>query len=70
MPRRIREYEWWIVVVRDDAKRAVADGILRQTTRRLVDRATGETFTASADLPLKASRRTVVFRRQKPEPKR
>ncbi len=40
----------------DDALiRRVADGILRDTTRRLVDRATGETFTASADLPLKAS---------------
>jgi rhamnogalacturonyl hydrolase YesR len=35
--------------------RRVADGILRDTTRRLVDRATGETFTASTDLPLKAS---------------
>lgn len=35
--------------------RRVADGILRQTTRRLVDRATGETFTDSTRLPLKPS---------------
>ena len=30
----------------------VADSILRQTSRQLIDRSTGQTFTESADLPL------------------
>ncbi len=39
----------------DDAAllRRVADEVLRQTTRTLIDRSTGETFTASTALPLK-----------------
>lgn len=39
----------------DDAAllRSVADSVLRQTTRRLIDRETGRTYTDSADLPLK-----------------
>ena len=39
----------------DDAAllRRVADEMLRQTTRRLIDRSTGQTFTDSATLPLK-----------------
>lgn len=35
--------------------RRVANAVLKQTTRRLIDRRTGETFTASRDLPLRAS---------------
>ncbi|MCX6952838.1 MAG: hypothetical protein NTV51_11840, partial [Verrucomicrobia bacterium] len=40
----------------DDAAlvRRVADEVLRQTTRRLIDRSSGQTFTDSAALPLKA----------------
>jgi len=39
----------------DDATlvRRVADEVVRQTTRRLIDRSTGQTFTDSAALPLK-----------------
>lgn len=39
----------------DDASllQRVADEVLRQTTRRLIDRSTGQTFTDSAALPLK-----------------
>ena len=39
----------------DDAAllRRVADEVLQQTTRRLIDRSTGQTFTDSAALPLK-----------------
>ena len=33
--------------------RRVADEVLRQTTRKLIDRSTGQTFTDSAALPLK-----------------
>ncbi len=33
--------------------RRVADEVMRQTTRRLIDRSTGQTFTESAALPLK-----------------
>lgn len=39
----------------EEILRRVADGVLHQTTRRLVDRTTGETFTDSAALPLKPS---------------
>jgi unsaturated rhamnogalacturonyl hydrolase len=35
------------------ALRRVADSVLKQTTRRLIDRSTGETITDSATLPLK-----------------
>lgn len=35
--------------------RRVADGVLHQTTRLLMDRSTGETFTESATLPLRAT---------------
>ena len=34
--------------------RLVADHVLRHTTRQLIDRSTGETFTTSSHLPLKA----------------
>ncbi len=35
--------------------RRVADAVMRQTTRRLLDRSTGETFTESDALPMRAS---------------
>lgn len=37
--------------------RRVADGVLAQTTRQLVDRTTGETFKNSGDLAPKPERR-------------